>query len=597
MTSRFTATLLGALVAAAGTRSGTAHAQVEPHPWRVPALEDAASIALSGPLGQAFDRGLARIGQDPYSVELILADVNFGMDRWFTNFSGDVSGRFLELASLTSTTDTPWPPALNPVKEQILQYQKADGHFGVEVDWSEPIDLGADSGNARMMPILWGNGRLLLGLTAAAKRFGDDDLLAAARKLGDFYATVVVDRFCDPQRLQEYRKKAWYAGAYVTCTFQGMEGLVKLYRLTRDRQYLDTAVRMARFHEPFDTLPVDHSHGSISAHEALLLLYEDTGDERLLERVLERWDAAVTGGYVNPCGGVLEMFRVNGCHRDEGCSEADWLRLNLMLWRLTGQTRFLDMAERLLWNAYPANQWPSGGFGHRILGVDETGPFAFHNLHQEALWCCSFHGPLALHELKAYLAVGTDTGVLLNFPLDFQTTVTAMDREWTVTSRALPEQPSTPVRCTVALAADAAADPIRLRIRVPDWASQVRVTGTDGQEVGTETNGNRLVTPPLPPGTTLEIAYTAEVRLEDRRLRVLAIPEQRPAVLDKVVLRYGPHVLMNPDSGEIQELRLQVDADGRVLLPDTESDSSPRPWTRLAHPEVNHAFVFRVRLE
>ena len=85
------------------------------------------------------------------------------------------------------------------------------------------------------MPLFWGNGRLLLGLTAASRRFQKPQMLAAARRLGDFYATVGLDVFCDPARTNEYNQASAYAGAYVTCYFEGMEGLVQLYRLTADK--------------------------------------------------------------------------------------------------------------------------------------------------------------------------------------------------------------------------------------------------------------------------------------------------------------------------------------------------------------------------
>jgi DUF1680 family protein len=58
-------------------------------------------------------------------------------------------------------------------------------------------------------------------------------------------------------------------------------------------------------------------------------------------------------------GGVGEKFQVRSAN-DEGCSEADWLRLNLRLWKLTGETRFLDMAERLMLKQL--SKWVSGTF-------------------------------------------------------------------------------------------------------------------------------------------------------------------------------------------------------------------------------------------
>jgi rhamnogalacturonyl hydrolase YesR len=85
----------------------------------------------------------------------------------------------------------------------------------------------------------------------------------------------------------------------------------------------------------------------LTTHCGLLLLYEATGKAEYLERPQRRWDQAVQGGFVWPTGGVGEKFRVS-YPVDEGCSEADWLRLNLQLWRLTSESRYLEMAERLL---------------------------------------------------------------------------------------------------------------------------------------------------------------------------------------------------------------------------------------------------------
>ena len=88
------------------------------------------------------------------------------------------------------------------------------------------------------------------------------------------------------------------------------------YRVTGEKKYLDCAVTMADFHEHFDTLPVGHSHGSISARSAVML-YEETNDKKYLDRVLKRWDEAVYQGFVNPSGGVCENYIVCG-HSDEG---------------------------------------------------------------------------------------------------------------------------------------------------------------------------------------------------------------------------------------------------------------------------------------
>ena len=567
-----------------------------PSHWERPALPDPNRVEMGGEWGAALTRGEARVGENPYDERYLLADLNFGMNRSFTNYSGDISGRYLELSSVTSSPQRPPSVTLAEVMHKIPLLQKPDGHFGTDIDWAAPIDFEVPFNLAKVMPTLWGNGRILLGLVAAYQHFGDPAMLAAARKLGDFYVNIAADRFCDPQRTAEYQKSPGYAAAYVTCVYQGVAGLVELYRLDHEEKYLKVAERMADFHAAYDTLPVEHSHGSISVHEALLMLYEDTGDAKYLRRVTDRWEKEVRGGYVNPAGGVLEKLTVATCNRDEGCAESDWLRLNLMLWRDTGATRYLDMAERLLWTEYLANQWPDGGYGHRYISTDAQGAYALGLRHQEALWCCTFHGPLGLHELKGYLAAGVPAGIYYNFPVDFTSPVSVGQEEWTVSSKTLPPTEGTPVRCEVTLAADTPDAQVDLWVRVPGWADEVSVT-SNGQSLAIVPVGGYLHTPRLAAGNKLEIAYRSHPHLETRLGERVQVPVKLPVSLEHVVVRDGPEILLNTTSGDIQKITLGVRSDGTLVLP-TETSAKLAPWIKVAAaPDAPRAFVFDANLE
>ena len=281
----------------------------------------ATNVLWGGVAGDVLTKGLNRLTQPPFDKDFILADVNFNQERWFTHFSGDISGRFIEVASEVSTRDKMWPEVLSSVLNEITQYQKPDGHYGKDIDWSKPIDFNPTTDKVVMMPALWGNGRLLLGLTAAAEKFSLPEALESAKKLGDFYVNTVYPRFCDPNKLDEYKQEGQYASAYVTCVFEGMEGLINLYQLTGDKKYLDTAVKFADFHEQFDVVPVGHSHGSVGQTGMLVRLYEATGNEKYLNRALARWELLVKDGYVNPAGSILEKLWVSGHTCDEGCTE------------------------------------------------------------------------------------------------------------------------------------------------------------------------------------------------------------------------------------------------------------------------------------
>lgn len=564
--------------------------------WNPPPLADPNQVKLGGAWGDAYARGMARLDAAPFTTPFVLADLDFNTNRWFTNFSGDISGRFLEVTALASTRENPQPPVLREILRQVARLQKADGHFGADVRWDDPIDFNTGTDQTKVMPILWGNGRLLLGLVSAYERFGQPDLLASARKLADFYVNIAVNRFCDPTRTNEYWKPSTYAGNYVTCVYEGMEGLVQIYRVTRDERYLQTARRMADFHEQFDTLPVDHSHGSLSQHGALLMLYETTGEAKYLQRVVKRWERAVNEGFINPSGGVLEKFWITGFDRDEGCAEADWLRLNLMLWRLTGQNRYLDMAERLLWNEYLANQWPTGGYGHRFIGCDDTGPFAYLKYSQESLWCCSFHAPLALYHLKNYLAMAApDNGIYYNFPVDFTAPVNLGGQKWTLASRTYSAISNEPVMCEISLAGPTNTE-VTLWLRIPDWAERL-VISTGGTLLHPEKVGDYLQVNPVKSGARIFVEYEGRPYLENRRLQRLPAAPQLPANFDKVAIRFGPHALVNAKSGEVQPITLYQNEAGILQLPGIESETIVSPYFQVANPSSPHAFLFNVQVE
>ncbi|MGI6401053.1 MAG: beta-L-arabinofuranosidase domain-containing protein [Thermoguttaceae bacterium] len=552
-------------------------------------------VQWGGFFGTRYQKSLDRLSQEPIdNVDFIIDDVNFNQQRRFFNYSGDISGRYIEICSLASTKDKLTTAILPEVIDELVKYQKPDGHFGRDVDWDKPIDIAGSTDQSLEMPILWGNGRLMLGLFAAYERFGNEKALAAAKKMADFYVNIVLPRFCDPNRIDEYKQTAkGYAAAYVTCVFHGIEGLVRAFRVTGDQKYLDCAVKMADFHEEFDVLPVGHSHGSISVHEALVMLFEETGDQKYLDRVTKRWEDATSGGFVFPVGGVCEKFYVDG-KSDEGCSEADWLRLNLLIWRNTGDVKYLDFAERMLYNEYQMNQWHTGGFGHRYMISDEEGCFAWGKRYAESYWCCSYHGSLGYYEFKEYFAVGSTCPetktkrVYYNFPLDFATTIPFDDGVWKVESRQLEAKKNVPIVSKVTLIGPDGTK-IQLAIRIPDWCDSVEVANLDGKTVQTTLDGRYALLEAIADQEFI-ISFNGRPYAEDRRFHKVALGD------GQLVLRYGPSVLVGKDDAEdkIPELVLKANEDGSFEVPDSLTNAY-----EMTDEERDgaHPFIFNVKLD
>ena len=503
-------------------------------------------VMLLGEVGEADKASLVRFCSAPYdSLPWIRADLTgekasesddagWGhiLFRPFKNYSGDISGRFIEIMSLNAQCGKQGHPAFETLLAELPTFQRPGGYFAAsgQIDWQQPIDY-KDIYKSTMMPALWGNARLLCGLVEASLAFPENaPLLATARKLGDFYVGLI-PRFTDPARMSEYTNGDTYAAGYVTCYFPAMEGLVKLFKLTGEQKYLDAAVTMAAFYKQFDHLPIDHAHGMLCNQVSLVLLYEETQDVSYLERVEKRWDDLVTGGYVNPAGGILEKCKVK-FGRDEGCAIVDWLRLNLLMARVTGKASYWAMAERTLHNHFLQNQSPKGGFGHRGMLCDEEGVWGFKDSIEEAVWCCTFHGQLGFINLRESLVAETEKVLKIPLAVDFVRTTTSAK----VLSEIQPAtSPGEVLRQRVCLS----GMPARVvQVRKPHWADTVTAVEPGGKDIPLATQDEFLAT--TEPVREAVFIFRGDVYAENRRCARLS---SGPGAGEPCVFGYGPKLL------------------------------------------------------
>ena len=508
-------------------------------------------VTVGGEVGKAMADCTSRFRSPPFdSLPWLRADLTgetvsqydnaFGnvMRRPYKEYSGDISGRFIEIMCLDSQGDLGIHPALAELLATVPRQQRTGGYFcasGV-IGWQKPLDFAEEGGPAgkRMLPALWGNSRMLCGLVEAMRAFPADARIArAARDLGDFYLAVL-PRFTDPKRVAEYTRTGTYAAGYVTCWFPAMEGLVRLGNFTGEKKYLDAAITMAAFYQQFDQIPIDHSHGMLCCQVALLDLFEATKDASYLKRVEHRWDELVRGGYINPAGGILEKCRVSYNRRlvDEGCGIADWLRLNLALGRVTGRDRYWAMAERTLHNHLLQNQTPKGGFGHRKVWCDDHGAWGLGEGEQESTWCCTFHGDLGFINLRQHLLTRTGNTLPVALALDFRSTNAVGT---TVSTLRGGLRAGEVLRQRISLTGQPAAV---VRLRQPHWADAITAVDYNGKVVETEIKYGWCAT--KQPVTDVEFLYGGDVYAEDRHCTRLP---NGPRAGEPFVIGYGPKIM------------------------------------------------------
>jgi DUF1680 family protein len=246
-----------------------------------------------------------------------------------------------------------------------------------------------------------------------------------------------------------------------------------------------------------------HSHGVMSSQIGLVALYDETGEKNLLDSVRQTC-VQIANEMCFIDGSPTEYFPRS--ERDEGCSTADWLTLNLLLGRITGDSAYFDMAERIWRNALYGNQAANGGFCHHHIGN-----CGFTGGGNEAWWCCAYHGPRAYYTLMRHLCTWNDKGVQVQF-------IEPMDVELPIThgSVCLMQRTNYPGEGAVEIHIEAAPEGgVPLSIRIPSWA-RVREVRRNNMVVDAQIEAGFLqLAEPMRSGDVVSVSFPYHIRVAD----------------------------------------------------------------------------------
>lgn len=354
-----------------------------------------------GWLQDRFTLTLNRVlrGDSPaYTEDFVLADVKPTAERRFTEFSGDVSGRYIGALATAARVYGTDVSQLDGLVTKVIALQKPEGYFGAA--------FHADNMTDADMALLWGNGRLLVGLLEYWQLRKSPAALAASVRLGDFLVRIG-PKMLSPEMRAEFSAQH-FAASYI-CWTQQTEGLALLYGATKDEKYRKLTEQIAAV---IERRPGDHVHGYLTSLRGVMVLHGLTGDGALLKQCETAWEAIAASQDLLITGGVPEGWSPNN-HRTEGCGEADWVRLNLALWKATGEARYRAMAEKAIFNELAFNQYASGDFGHHVYtdtGLPAAGAV-------RAWWCCTLHGLRCFPDIQESVWRAKDGGLFYDLPL------------------------------------------------------------------------------------------------------------------------------------------------------------------------------------
>ena len=417
-------------------------------------------VQVRGELRERMERGVSYLDQasrkDLWSgfVRALGDDDSAGM------WGGDWPGRTLEAYAATSLAlGRPSSRRFAEVGYGLIANQAPDGSFPNGMPKKDDPSALDRKGNG----FWFGNARAMDGLIAAHIHDGPREpaWLESAASLGDYYASHYFETG-QPGHPSPF----WWVAT---------EALAKLHRETGKAEHLETGLKIAESVPPIHPEGT-HMHGYILSLRGIVQLCEQTPAsprrDALLRKVHDQC-AYIQNSILWPGGGIIEHLGSRAGFTpnywfDEGCAVCDWLGLNLDLWRLTRESHYLDMAERVALNHFLFDQDAGGGFcGDR--GVDfvrEGSPWPF---------CCAMHGTRTLAELTSYVALTDHRDVWLGLFYPATTTLTVAGQRMVFDLDT--KYPSDGIlSLTIREAGDAE---IPIHFRAPLWSRVLKLTLND----------------------------------------------------------------------------------------------------------------------
>ncbi len=448
------------------------------------------------------------------------------------SYDGEHVGKWLHAATLAwvYTGNAQLRAKLDRVVEDLLKCQLDDGYLGTYLPpkyWTE-WDV-------------WSHKYDLIGLLTYVRYTGNKAPLAGCRKIGD----LLCNTFGDGPGQRDIIAAGEHMGMAPGSV---LEPMVWLYRLTGEKKYGDFCQYILRAWEHpngphivsrlLDRKGVNKvgdakAYEMLSCINGMLEWYRTTGDRRYLRTALNAWkDIVANRLYITGTASAGEVFHddhvlVNTGSVGETCVTVTWLQLNAHLLRLTGEARFADQLERVVYNQLCGAQRPDGRAWGYYVEMEGKKPYTSTLDGQ----CCLSSGPRGFALVPTFALTTDAAGVVVNL----YDAGGAKLRLHDGTAVKVAVQTQYPASGQIAIAVDPAEEhEFAVKLRIPAWCARhsLRVNG-EAVETKPAADGYAALNRSWKPGDKIELTLPLEARL------VLGDHVN----VNKAAVLYGPLVL------------------------------------------------------
>lgn len=280
-----------------------------------------------------------------------------------------------------------------------------------------------------------------------------------------------------------------------------------------------------------DKLTGLHANTQIPKVVGIARIAELSGDKSWLKAaeyfwslVVEQRTVAIGGNSVREHFHPKDDFNpmLNEVEGPETCNTYNMLKLSMLLYRQTGQSKYLDYYERGLWNHILASQHPEHG-GFVYFTPMRPQHYRVYSKVDQAMWCCVGSG-IESHSKHGEFIYSLDKNALqVNLWIASSIDTPAIKLQQ---HTLFPDENSTE------LVFDAASE-LNLQLRYPSWAGAIKIWRNGKAVLVTAKAGEHiLLAGPWQQGD--------KVKLE---LQMALSLEPMPATADYFAVLYGPIVL------------------------------------------------------
>jgi len=342
----------------------------------------------------------ARLEKREYRPETVLT-----MDK--AGWPGDWEGRtVLALVCLAETTKKE-PAYLHEIVDTVLAARNERGYLG-------PIYEGMANEQQ-----LAGHSWLLRGLCAYYGYTKRSDAYEAACDIGQNLFLPLRDLYPQYPVMPEQRVYGgemagnsaatvgkWIISTDTGCAYIPLDGLSALYEMTGDSRFGELLrIMIGEFRKIDFTGICMQTHATLTGIRGILRMYRLTGEQDFLSEAVRLFtlycDHGMTANYAN-----YNWFRRP--EWTEPCAVVDSFLCAMQLYAATKARDYITLAQRIWYNAIGFGQRENGGFGcDSCLGADGAeNHLILEQKCPEAYWCCTMRGGegMAAYAKYAYLA-------------------------------------------------------------------------------------------------------------------------------------------------------------------------------------------------